>query len=123
MREFSGVVLVADDEPNVLFSLRAIMEDLGFDVVSAEDGERALEQYEAYAAEIALVMLDQTMPKVSGIAASLRIRERNSDVPILITSGYDDADTRADLENLGKIGFILKPYRIAQLQTKLEELL
>jgi two-component system cell cycle sensor histidine kinase/response regulator CckA len=61
-----GTILVVDDDDGVLFIARAILERLGFTVLTAADGMEGLEMYKARMAEIACVLLDLTMPKMDG---------------------------------------------------------
>jgi PAS domain S-box-containing protein len=107
-------VLLADDE-QVLRSLgRAILERYGYRVLVAEDGLQAVEMYKQHAGQIDLVILDQTMPRLSGRDAALRLRDIDPMLRVVLASGYSE-DHAAESESAGVLGFISKPYRPEEL--------
>ena len=61
------------------------------------------------------VILDYTMPGMDGASTSRRLRVIRHDVPLLITSGHDEAGVRAKSGDLGMVGFVAKPYNLRQL--------
>ena len=74
-------------------------------------------------AEITAVLLDLTMPKMSGAEAFRELRKVRPDVPILVTSGYSEQETVQQFQDQGPVGFIQKPYRGNELRTKLFDVL
>ena len=119
----SGTVLVADDEPEVLQFVSRVLERAGFDVILAADGAEALERFAVTPTSIDLVVLDLTMPRMNGEEAFAEMRSRRPDVPVLITSGYDEQEAlaRFDRADAG-LGFLGKPYRIGELLARVRQL-
>ncbi|MBI4581873.1 MAG: PAS domain S-box protein [Planctomycetes bacterium] len=118
-----GTILVVDDEQSVRTVVKVILEDSGFAVLTAEDGERGLELFRAHAEEIQAVLLDVTMPRMDGRETLRQIRGIRPDTRVLLSSGYDERDTACDLTDGGLTGFIQKPYRADQLLLRLQDLL
>ena len=83
-------ILMIDDNPQGLAARRIILQDLGYDVTTAEDGERGLRWYVECQAEapFSLVITDYRMPQMRGDEFIGRLRELGSDVPVVILSGY-----------------------------------
>jgi PAS domain S-box-containing protein len=108
-------ILVAEDEESLQDLTRKILTKLGYRVLMAKDGMEALEMFEASDEEIALVILDMVMPRMSGREVYLRLRAAGSDVPVIFMTGYsaDVIDTNF-VESLG-IPLLRKPYDINEL--------
>ena len=111
--------LVVDDEEGIRSLLTDILEDLGYAVVAAEDGEGALAAMERDRAEIRLVICDYVLPGKSGIETLKALRGVRPGLPAILSTGYDDRDeTGASLrEAAKKEGFevLSKPYKIDAL--------
>ena len=119
----SGKVLLADDEPEVLRFVGRVLERAGFDVVSAVDGAEAVERFTEAAADFDLVVLDLSMPRMNGEEAFRAIRALRPDIPVLITSGYDEAEALARFDRTDeRLGFLGKPYRVAELRGRVRQL-
>ena len=104
------VVLVVDDEESVRALARSVLERLGYRVLQAADGVQALDLVREMGAAIQLVILDQTMPRLSGSETLRQMRKIAPALPVVLTSGYEPgggpqggADPQAD-------GFLPKPY-------------
>jgi two-component system cell cycle sensor histidine kinase/response regulator CckA len=108
-------VLLVDDEEFVRDLGQAILTELGYRVVLAADGAEALEVYEALGDEIDLVILDLTMPRLSGRQVMAEILKDRPQARIIISSGYSDETRETDLTALGAAAFIPKPYRLEHL--------
>jgi CheY-like chemotaxis protein len=80
------VILCADDEPAVLFTLKAVLETSGFHVLTARSGREALNLFESQ--KVDLVLLDYAMPGLSGIATATRMKQLKPEVPIAFLSAY-----------------------------------
>ncbi|MBW2455966.1 MAG: response regulator [Deltaproteobacteria bacterium] len=116
-------VLLVDDQRAVLKSTALLLEDLGYQVHTALDGERALELFEAHEQEVALAILDLVMPGMSGSELFERLRTLSADLPILVSSGYSQDDRADDLLQKGNSSFIQKPFGIDDLSHKLRDML
>ena|SRR5947209_6806399 len=105
----AGVLLV-DDGPANLLSLRAILDDLGHHLVEARSGEEALERLKAE--EFAVVLLDVLMPGMGGFdtARAIRADERSRNTPIIfLTAGDIDRSQTEEGYALGAVDFLVKP--------------
>jgi signal transduction histidine kinase/CheY-like chemotaxis protein len=116
-----GTVLVADDEEPVRSTTRRLLERMGLDVVTAENGEVALARFAEHAQNIRLVVLDVGMPVMDGAECFRRLREQ-SDVPVLIATGYSD-DTQAQTLVSAGARILEKPFSSAQLKQEVLQLI
>jgi len=119
----AGTILVVDDEQAIRNSARLLLESLGFAVLTAGDGLEALATFKAERAEISAVLLDLSMPRMSGVEFLRDLRQVRPDVPILVSSGHSEIESVQQIQDAGPIGFIQKPYRGNELRAKLYELL
>lgn len=108
-----GRVLVVDDEPLVRTTAQAILEQLGYEVLVAEDGARAVELYEAERPD--LVVLDMIMPIMNGRQAFERLKELDPEVRVLLSSGFAKSEDVASMRAQGLKGFVTKPYAMRGL--------
>ena len=115
----SGRVLLVDDEEIVRKIGSQMIEFLGFDVMTANDGLDGVEIFERQSDVIDLVLLDLTMPRMSGEEALRHLRRIKPDVRVLIVSGYDEQETLRRFEGQPFSGFLQKPYQLAALQEKI----
>ena len=116
-----GLVLVVDDEDAVRSLTSRMLESFEFRVITANDGREGVEKFAANAEAITAVLLDVTMPQMSGLEVHDRIRVIRPDVPILFMSGYM---REGELRNFDRAtDFLQKPFRIEELQEKLRLLL
>jgi CheY-like chemotaxis protein len=110
-----GTVLVVDDEESVLDVAQQVLEECGFSVLLAHDGKEGVEVFRAHADEIALVLLDLTMPRMSGEEAFEEMRRIQANALVLLSSGYDESEAATRFAGKGLAGFIQKPYRVQDL--------
>ncbi|MBW4054031.1 MAG: response regulator [Proteobacteria bacterium] len=106
----TGGILLVDDEAMLRSAGCCLLEDLGYTVYLAENGEQALEVFANHRSDISLVMLDMIMPKMGGKETFLRLRELAPTLKVIFCSGFNYEGTGADLVELGASGFIQKPY-------------
>ncbi|MBI4510472.1 MAG: sigma-54-dependent Fis family transcriptional regulator [Deltaproteobacteria bacterium] len=100
-------LLIVDDEPNILTTLRRALEIEGYLVEVAGAGRIALAKLEDR--EVDLVLLDVMMPEMDGLSTLRQIRERNSDLPVIMMSGHGSVDTAVQATKLGAYDFLEKP--------------
>ncbi|MGB9776449.1 MAG: response regulator transcription factor [Anaerolineae bacterium] len=113
-------ILVVDDEPQILRLVRAYLEEAGFRVVTASDGEQAL--YVARHEQPDLIILDILMPKMDGLEFTRRIR-RERDVPIImLTARVEETDRIVGLE-LGADDYVTKPFSPRELVARVRAVL
>jgi len=108
--DLSGAVLVVDDEEMVRDVARRMLEREGIQVVSAIDGSDAVRIFRQHADEIALVLMDLTMPEMDGEQAFHAIRAIQPDAVVVLSSGFSETDAAKRLRRHGLAGFIRKPY-------------
>ena len=111
----SGVILLVDDEEILRFTGRDLLEELGYTVFLAADGEQGLEFYTQNSGSVDLVILDMIMPNVNGKKAFLRLKEFDPMVRVLFCSGFHTEGTDQDLIKMGACGFIHKPFNMLDL--------
>lgn len=111
-----GRVLLVDDEAGVRSYLEAALEAMGLEVLSCADGAAGLEIFRAEHASLALVLMDQTMPGLSGDAAWREMQLIDDGVPALLMSGYDEVRIEGSVQALGFVGFLQKPFRFQDLR-------
>ncbi len=112
----TGTVLLADDEDTVRSVTAAMLERIGFRVLTASDGREAVEAYREKRDEIVFVVLDLTMPNMDGAEAFAAIRAMDPDVKVALASGYsgEDITSRYPMEGLAAV--IQKPYTLRALR-------
>jgi PAS domain S-box-containing protein len=118
-----GTVLLADDDETVRTVSRRMLETLGFDVVCAGHGQQALELFDRHADQLACVLLDLTMPHMDGEEVFRRLRSRDGQVPVIMSSGYNEQEVSQRFLGKGLAGFIQKPYNLSTLTTVFREVL
>ncbi|MCB2188716.1 MAG: PAS domain S-box protein [Deltaproteobacteria bacterium] len=105
------LILLVDDENDIRAIGREILESVGYRVLSAANGEEALQHFGASLAEIALVILDLNMPGRGGLACLQELLDQAPRTKVLIASGYANEGWAGEARRLGAAGFIAKPFR------------
>ena len=122
--EMAGArVLVIDDEKLVRDAMCEMLELEGIPFVSASDGAEGLTSVEQHGDRVGLVVLDLTMPGLSGQETFLRIRAIAPGLPIVLSSGHDEARALAPLEGENVAGYLQKPYPLSQMVDLVRKLL
>jgi PAS domain S-box-containing protein len=119
----TGTVLVVDDEAMVRDISKRMLEKTGFNVLTAEDGEHALEVYSENADDVICVILDLTMPRMDGEQCLQELRRLHEDVRVILASGYSEQELSERFSGSGAAAFLQKPYRSADLNKKLKKVL
>jgi CheY-like chemotaxis protein len=110
-----GLVLVVDDEVTIRSMLQHVLEELGYTVLTAEDGRQALELFDRVGGEVQLILLDLIMPVLDGPETAAALQAKQPDVPILAMSGIADDDALRRFRNVRIAGFVPKPFAPDQL--------
>jgi two-component system cell cycle sensor histidine kinase/response regulator CckA len=113
------IVLIADDEAIVCNVAKEMLEELGLTVLTASDGNQAVEVFKENFDRIACVLLDLTMPGLDGSQVFYEMQRIKPDVRVILSSGYNEQDVTQRFVGTGLAGFIQKPYTIAKLTEKL----
>ncbi len=106
----SGKVMVVDDEDSVRELAVTLVERLGFETVAAPDGTSALEFIRSGEHKFSAVLLDVTMPDISGIEVLEQARRDFPDLPIVLTSGYSENGEAISTLRVKPTAFLQKPY-------------
>ena len=113
-------ILLVDDDPNLLVVLSEQLRDDGFEVSTARDGQEALHRLDAGWPD--LILLDLMMPKVDGLALARGIKAA-ADLPIIVLSAIDTADSKARLLDEVAEDYVSKPYHYPELLARIERVL
>ncbi len=116
-KNFRGAetILLVDDEPMVREPGKMILESYGYTVLAATNGKEALELFQKEQERIDLILLDLSMPLMSGREVLERLRAMHSNVKVIVCSGYAENDQRGYLGKLGVINYVSKPYSPSDL--------
>jgi len=118
-----GTILVVDDEFTVVATLTALLEEIGYSVVSVPGGMRALEVYAADPDGFDAVLLDLSMPEMDGKECFVKLREIDPEVKVILATGYSRNGRVQELLDLGVKGFLQKPFRLNELAVLLSDLI
>ena len=115
------VLLVEDSEDN-RFMMKRLLEMSGYEVIEAVNGEQAVNSAQTMSPD--LILMDLSLPRVDGLAATRRIRRLASlkDVPIVVVSAHDTADFHAEALASGCNEYVTKPIDFGQLELLLKRL-
>jgi PAS domain S-box-containing protein len=116
-------ILLVDDEEIIRGLGIDILEDRGYQVLSASEGREAVRIYRERIREIDLVILDVMMPGIGGKETYRQFRAINPQVKVLLSSGYSTNGEVGEILKLGVSGFVQKPYREEELAAKVREVL
>ena len=109
----ADTVLIVDDEPSIIQSLRGILADEGFEVMTADGGLKALDIIKETIPEI--ILLDIWMPDIDGIETLKRIRELYPSVQVIMISGHGTIENAVRATKLGAYDFIEKPLSLEKV--------
>ena len=113
-------ILLVDDDPHLLVVLSEQLRDDGYDVATARDGQEALRRLEAGWPD--LILLDLMMPRVDGLALARQIKAE-ADLPIIVLSAIDTADSKARLLDEVAEDYVAKPYHYPELRARVQRVL
>ena len=113
-------ILLVDDDANLLVVLAEQLRDDGYDVSTARDGQEALRRLESGWPD--LILLDLMMPRVDGLALARQIKDA-ADLPIIVLSAIDTADSKARLLDEVAEDYVSKPYHYPELRARIERVL
>jgi signal transduction histidine kinase/ActR/RegA family two-component response regulator len=116
-------ILLIDDEEDVLEMMHLMLERLGYQVISTLNSVKALEIFQKAFKTFDLVITDQTMPKMTGIELIRELRLIQSDIPIILCTGFNEKITEDNTRHLEIGALIGKPVRIAEIAGIIREVL
>jgi PAS domain S-box-containing protein len=119
----SGLILVVDDEKGLRQTIKEILETCGYDVITADDGEKALDIFREKFHEIKVVLLDMVMPNMSGKEAYIEMKKIHPAVKVVLTSGFKyDQRVKETLKH-GVNAFIQKPFSMVDLSREISKII
>lgn len=118
-----GTVLVVDDEELVRELVCSILEQLGYTVLLASSGEEAVHLFSLVASEVRLVILDMTMPGMSGEETLRELKKTRRNVKVLLSSGFSEMEVMSRFGSIGLAGFLHKPYTVRDFVAKISAVL
>jgi len=118
-----GTILLVDDELSLLSVGSEMLSALGYEVLSVDNGQEALDTYATNKENIDLVILDMIMPGMTGGEIFSRLKEINPAIKALLSSGYSLDEQGKKLLGSGFCGFLQKPFGIKDLSIKIKEVL
>jgi len=116
-------ILVVDDQEIMRKTTADMLRHLGYDVVAVASGDDAVDHLAAHADEIDMVLLDMTMPGMSGSDCFSRLREIDADVRVVLSTGYGHQGKAQEIMDKGMKGFVQKPYDLDTLSAVIEKAL
>jgi PAS domain S-box-containing protein len=126
LEEISGgteTLLVVEDEEMLMMSLRIVLVEKGYTVLSAGDGLMALKIYQERKNDIALVLTDLGLPNMTGMEVCQRIKTIKPNEHIILATGYLDPEMKSEFLKTGIQNFLFKPYDLKQVLKEVREVL
>ena len=119
----SGTILVIDDEKSILHIASGILRECGYTVLTAEGGAEGLEVYARHKEEIDGIILDLSMPGMSGLDALAQLKKTSPGIRVLMASGLMEDEEKEKAAELGVSLFLQKPYTAREISEKTWEML
>jgi two-component system, cell cycle sensor histidine kinase and response regulator CckA len=116
-------VLVVDDEEMLRGMVKTTLMHKGFRVLEAGDGVEAVEVFLQHPDEIRCIICDLTMPRMDGWDTLSALRKLSPDIPVILSSGYDEAQVMAGEHTEQPNAFLEKPYQLSGLQETINRVL
>jgi len=113
-------ILVVDDEPIVLRTTKAALEQRGFQVLRAESGKAAIETLKRERDRVSIVVLDLSMPGMSGQETLLELRRIKPAIEVIVSSGYSESEALRIFSGQHISAFLQKPFSAARLAEKIQ---
>ncbi len=122
-QELGPTLLIVDDDDMVRATIERMLFNLGYETITASGGQEALEIYQSSQTPIAAVILDITMPGLSGIQTFHRLREIDSQVRVIVSTGDPFSPAVAEIEAQRLTYVIAKPFQVEELGRVIQQAL
>jgi two-component system cell cycle sensor histidine kinase/response regulator CckA len=119
----TGTILIVDDEDMIIDVCSQILASLGYMPLLARSGKEAIDVYQRNRDRIVMVILDMIMPGMGGGETYDRLKKIDSEIRVLLSSGYSLDGQASEIIDRGCNGFIQKPFNVIQLSRKIKEVL
>ena len=114
-------ILLVEDEEMLLDLVKMVLEEEGFHVLAAKDGEEALSMYTHHKDEIDVVVSDMGLPKLGGWEILQKMKEINPGAKVILASGYSDPKIKSEMLKEGAKDYVSKPYDTDEITKKIRE--
>lgn len=114
-------ILVIDDEPDMLENCERIIKRLGYNCITCNDSEKAIKLLESEQPD--LILTDLKMPKKDGLAVIQEVKAINSELPVIVITGYGSVESAVKAMKAGAFDFIAKPFSIDHFRITVERAL
>jgi PAS domain S-box-containing protein len=104
-----GRILLVDDEPDIVEAEKTMLERLGYAVVASVSSIEALKVFDADPQQFDIIITDQTMPDMTGMALAKKIIEKRRDVPVILCTGYSEVLSEEEIQKAGIRELVMKP--------------
>jgi CheY-like chemotaxis protein len=121
--EGRGTILFIDDEEAIREVGEEMLQEIGYDVILAENGQQGIALFADHRESIDLIILDILMPETSGVETFKKVREVSTDVKILLASGYSITEQTREMLEDAHCQFIAKPFNMRLLSRRIKEML
>ncbi len=113
-------ILIADDEPNMIWALKKALSKEEYEIISADNGEEAVD---SLIEDPDLIIMDLKMPKMNGLEALRKIKEINPKIPVIMITAHGTTDTAVEAMKIGALDYISKPFDIDELKVVIKKAL
>jgi len=117
------IIMLVEDEEMLLDLLQTLLEDHGYRVLVARDGQQALDVYKLHQHEVSVVLSDMGLPKLGGWEVFQRLKKLNPNVKCILASGFFDPDLRDQMISEGAKDFVEKPYIPHHILSRIREII
>jgi CheY-like chemotaxis protein len=118
-----GRLLVVDDEVRIVRAMRDLLENYGYETVTATSGIEALERFRVDPYGFDCVITDQIMPRMTGVDLIRAMRQLRADIPVILCTGFSHVMDTMQSQALGLDALMMKPIDIAELVAVIQKLL
>ena len=108
-------VLIVDDEEPIRFLCEDLLKSVNYDVLTAEDGEKAIEVLKDKGDEVDIVVTDLRMPGIDGIEVTKRVKSDYPEVDVIVLTGFASIESAVESMKIGASDFIRKPFNLNTL--------
>jgi DNA-binding response OmpR family regulator len=115
-------VLIVDDEPLIARTLSNALREAGFETRTASSAEAAEKTLLADSGAVDLIILDNRLPKGSGIGLLKRLRAREVSVKLILMTAFDSPEVKAEARRLGVHRYVRKPFDLKRMIAEVEDL-
>ena len=114
-------IMAVDDEPQITFMLKFMLEEIGHTSDTFTDPQQALDSFTKNPSKYDLVITDQTMPGILGTELSRKMLEVRPDIPIILNTGYSPIASKIEADKIGIKQFLMKPLTISDISFAIHE--